>query len=75
MQWELCNFTCEDEEATVPGNKLHWIWPFSDSNALITHFGHFSKMILSIIQWSILRQQNQLVMQYHKLKFPLLVLN
>ena len=26
--------TCEDEGTTVPGNKLHRIWPFSDSNAL-----------------------------------------
>ena len=52
MQWELCNFTCEDEEATVPGNKLHWIWPFSDSNALITQDRMYSAIVTSVQQFT-----------------------
>ena len=50
MEWELCNFTREDEGATVPGNKLHRIWPFSDSNALITQDRMYSAIVTSVQQ-------------------------
>ena len=40
--------TCEDEGMTVPGNKLHRIWPFSDSNVLRTQDRVYSAILTSV---------------------------
>ena len=42
--------TCEDEGATVPGNTLHRIWPFSDSNTLRTQDRMYSAIVTSVQQ-------------------------
>ena len=40
--------TCEDEGTTVPGNKLHRIWPFSGSNILRTRDRIYSAVVTSV---------------------------
>ena len=42
--------TCEVEGATVPGNTLHRIWPFSDSNTLRTQDRMYSAIVTSVQQ-------------------------